>query len=50
MVHTGQKPPDAEKERAIGEFILAIRKDLLNRKPVRHTNLKPEDFKHLRAT
>lgn len=49
-VHTGQKPSDGEKERAVGELILAIRNDLLNRKPVRRTNLKPEDFKHLRAT
>lgn len=50
MVHTGKKYQDDEKEKAVGEFILAIRKDLINRKPLRKTELKPEDFKHLRAT
>jgi Pyruvate/2-oxoacid:ferredoxin oxidoreductase delta subunit len=50
MVHTDQKQPDTEKEKAVGEFILAIRKDLLNRKPIRSTALKPEDFRHLKTT
>lgn len=50
MVHTGKKYQDDEKEKAVGEFILAIREDLINRKPLRKTELKPEDFKHLRAT
>jgi hypothetical protein len=50
MVHTDKKFPDDEKEKAVGELILAIRKDLINRKPLRKTKLKPEDFKHLRAT
>jgi hypothetical protein len=50
MVQPDQKQSDAEKEKAMGELILAIRKDLLTRKPVRSTALKPEDFKHFRAT
>ncbi|MBI3240675.1 MAG: hypothetical protein HYZ49_00060 [Chloroflexi bacterium] len=52
MVQTGvdQEFSDADKEKAVGEFILAIRKDLSNRKPVRKTALRAEDFKHLRAT
>jgi len=50
MVHTDNKFSDDEKEIAVGELILAIRKDLINRKPLRKTELKPEDFKHLKAT
>ena len=50
MVHTGKKYSEGEKEKAVGEFILAIRRDLINRKPLSKTELKPEDFKHLRAT
>ena len=50
IVQPDQKQSDAEKEKAMGELVLAIRKDLLNRKPVRSTALKPEDFKHLKAT
>ena len=50
MVHTGQKHSDQEKEKAVGELMLAIRKDLINRKPLRKTSFKPEDFKHLKAT
>lgn len=50
MVATVQKYSDEEKEKAVGEFMLAIRKDLIRKKPMKKTNLKPEDFKHLRAT
>lgn len=50
MVHTGQKHSDEEKEKAVGELILAIREDLISRKPLKETRLKPEDFKHLQAT
>ncbi|MEL7627052.1 MAG: hypothetical protein AAGU15_09365 [Anaerolineaceae bacterium] len=50
MVHTGQKQQDADKEKAVGEFMLAVRMDLIGRRPVKSTSLKPEDFKHLRAT
>ena len=50
MAHTDQKHSDEEKEKAVGELMVAIRKDLISRKPLRKTNLKPEDFRHLRAT
>ena len=50
MVHTGQKHSDHEKQRAVGELMLAIRKDLINRKPLRETSFRPEDFRHLKAT
>ena len=50
MVHTGERCPDVKKEEAVGDFVLAIRKDLINRKPLKKTKLRPEDFKHLRAT
>jgi Pyruvate/2-oxoacid:ferredoxin oxidoreductase delta subunit len=39
---------DEEKEKAMGEFVLAMRKDLVARKPLGKTSLKPEDFQHLR--
>jgi hypothetical protein len=49
-VHTDQKRSDEEKEKAVGELIVAIREDLISRKPLKKTRLKPEDFKHLKAT
>lgn len=49
-VSTEQKSSDDEKERALGEFILAIRRDLINRKPLKATTLTPQEFKHLRPT
>jgi hypothetical protein len=49
-VGTSETQPDAVKERAIGEFILAIRNDLYAPfKIFRKTALKPEDFKILKA-
>jgi len=50
LVHTDQKHSDEEKEKAVGELMLAIRKDLISRKPLGKTNFKPEDFGHLKAT
>ena len=50
MVHTDQKHSDEEKEKAVGELMLAIRRDLISRKPLGKTNLRPEDFRHLKAT
>jgi len=50
MVHAGQKRSDEEKEKAVGELILAIREDLIRRKPLKKTILNPKDFKHLKAT
>ena len=49
-VHTSAKHPDEEKEKALGELVVAIRKDLLSRKITTKTNLVAEDYKHLRAT
>ncbi len=34
-------------ERAIGDFILSIRKDILSGSTAKHTWLKPEDFRHI---
>ena len=50
MVHTDQRHSDEEKEKAVGELMLAIRKDLISRKPLGKTNLTPRDFRHLKAT
>ena len=49
-VHTGQKSTDEAKERALGELILSIRKDLIGRKILSNTSLKPEDFRNLTST
>lgn len=51
-VHTqfGKKYSDKDRENALGEFILAIRKDLIDREPLKVTHLKPEDFKHWKAS
>ncbi|MDP8298046.1 MAG: hypothetical protein RAP41_07720 [Candidatus Orphnella occulta] len=49
-VQTDIKCTDVQKEKALGEFVLAIRQDLLLQTIVRTTNLKPEDFKILKAT
>ncbi len=52
MVHThrDRNYSDYEKEKAVGEFILEIRKDLIQNKGLNNTSLKPDDFKHLSAT
>lgn len=50
MVHTDQRHSDEEKEKTVGELMLAIRKDLTSRKPLGKTNLTPRDFRHLKAT
>ena len=49
-VRVGQQHPDATKERALGEFMIAVRRDLLARTAVKRTDLKPEDFRLLRST
>lgn len=57
-VHTDVKFSDLEKEKSLGELVLAIRKDLYTQYPFKNffkdlfkkTKLKPEDFKHLRST
>ena len=49
-VHTDKKTSDEQKELACGELIQAIRKDMLRRKIVRRSKLRPHDFKILVAT
>lgn len=49
-VHTGQISTDKEKEKALGDFVLSIRKDLLSRKTTDETELLKSDFKHLIST
>jgi hypothetical protein len=49
-VHTDARYPDEVKENAFGELMVAIRKDLLCRKPVSSTQLSAKDFNHLRVT
>ena len=49
-VKVGEVNTDAEKEIAVGDLILAIRKDLISRKIVKQTNLKAKDFQNLSAT
>lgn len=48
-VHKGKKYSQKQKEKALGEFILAIRNDLINMKKIKETKLDPEDFRHLKA-
>ena len=50
IVDTNSKSANGEREKVLGEFMLSIRKDLIKRKPLKKTSLKPEDFKHLKAT
>jgi hypothetical protein len=45
-VHTGQVSSDEVKEKAMGDFVAAIRKDLLSRKLVRKTIFEGKDFRH----
>lgn len=49
-VRTGAGSTDELKAMSCGELVLAVRKDLLSRTPVRKTELSAHDFQHLRAT
>lgn len=49
-VHTSGRYSDEEKEKALGELVIAIRKDLLSRRITNKTYLTASDYKHLRAT
>jgi len=48
-VHANQVHPDNVKDKAMGEFIAAIRKDLLSRELVRSTKLSGDEFRHLKV-
>ena len=47
-VHTSKVHTDEQKEKALGEFVAAIRNDLLSRKLVGRSSLTAADFKHLK--
>ncbi len=49
-VHTKERHSDEEKERALGELIIAIRRDLLSRKLVKQTRLEVSNFQRLVET
>ena len=51
-VYTGVQKSDEEKEHALGQFVLEVRKDLLEKKPWRWkaTMLNAQDFRNLRST
>ena len=49
-VRVGQQLAAGTKERALGEFMIAVRRDLLARTMVKKTDLRPEDFRLLRST
>ncbi|WP_278487185.1 hypothetical protein [Achromobacter insolitus] len=47
--HSAQTHSDEQKEKAMGEFVAAIRQDILSRKLVNRSSLTAADFKHLNA-
>jgi hypothetical protein len=49
-VHVGSQASEVEQKAALGEFVVAIRQDLLSRKRVKVTNLKPSEFQTLGPT
>lgn len=49
-VHTEKQSNDAQKEAALGEFVLAIRRDLLSHGFLRKSKLTAQDFKIYHAT
>jgi hypothetical protein len=49
-VQVGSKATEAEQKLALGEFVSAIRQDLLSRERVRTTALKPSEFQTLGPT
>ena len=48
-VHTGAESAEEDKTKALGAFMVAVRKDLLSRSSTVRTNLTAQDFKVLRA-
>lgn len=48
-VHSSQTYTDDQKQKAMGEFVVAIRQDILTRKLISHSSLTEADFKHLSA-
>ena len=50
MILADRTRSDEEKELTLGELILAIRKDLIGKKVLSRTQLKPGDFRILTST
>ncbi|MCD6153236.1 MAG: hypothetical protein J7J07_04915 [Syntrophobacterales bacterium] len=48
-VSPNKQSSDEVKEKAMGDFVATIRKDLLSRKLVRKTSLSSNDFRHLKV-
>jgi Pyruvate/2-oxoacid:ferredoxin oxidoreductase delta subunit len=48
-VHAQKTSTDEDRERTLGDFIVAIRRDLLSRKITRRTKLLGKDYQHLRV-
>ncbi|MEZ2721102.1 hypothetical protein ACBP46_06680 [Paenalcaligenes hominis] len=48
-VHSATAYPDEQKEKAMAEFVAAIRQDMLSRNLVRRSSLTAADFKHLKV-
>ncbi len=48
-VHKGSGKTEEQQQRAMGDFVISIRKDLLNGEIVKDTQLSPKDFQHLKA-
>jgi len=48
-VMKGSNVTEEQQQKAMGELMLAIRKDLIENKKLNKTNLKPSDFRFLRA-
>ena len=49
-VHKGSGKTEEEQKRAMAEFVVAIRKDMLSRTAIKDTMLQPKDFRHLKPT
>jgi hypothetical protein len=48
-VATWSKATEQEQQKALGELLVAIRRDLIENELVTETNLKPKDFQFLMA-
>ena len=48
-VSVGSGKTEVEQQQAMGEFVVAIRNDLLSRKIIKDSKLSAKDFRHLKA-
>lgn len=49
-VQVGSDASENQQKDALGELVVAIRKDLISRKTLNNTKLTAQDFRHLHAT